>query len=201
MTSKSPFPQSCGSSVINPTGFQSQIPWWFSVLCFPGGTEVKASTCNAGDLGLIPRLGRFPGEGKGYPLQYSGLENSMDRGAWQTTVHGAAKSQTQLNNFPIELSLILVDQSELCKVSHLVKSEESRLASSVLHQFSSVQSLIRVRLCDAMNRSTPGLPVQHQLPEFTQTHSRVSDAIRPSHSLSSPFPPALNPSQHHSLFQ
>ena len=86
-----------------------------------------------GDLGSIPGLGRSPGQGNSYPLQYSGLENSMDRGAWQTTVHGAAKSQTQLNNFAIELSLILVDQSELCKMSHLVKSEESRLASSVLH--------------------------------------------------------------------
>ena len=57
-------------------------------------------------------------------------------------------------------------------------------------------------LCDPMNRSTPGLPVHHQLPEFTQTHvHRVSDAIHPSHPLSSPSPPAPNPSQHQSLFQ
>ena len=57
-------------------------------------------------------------------------------------------------------------------------------------------------LCDPMNRSTPGLPVHHQLPEFTQTHvHRVCDAIQPSHPLSSPSPPALNPSQHQSLFQ
>ena len=57
-------------------------------------------------------------------------------------------------------------------------------------------------LCDPMNRSRPGLPVHHQLPEFTQTHvHRVSDAIQPSHPLSSPSPPALNPSQHQSLFQ
>ena len=56
--------------------------------------------------------------------------------------------------------------------------------------------------CDPMNSSMPGLPVQHQLPEFTQTHvHRVSDAIQPSHPLSSPSPPALNPSQHQSLFQ
>ena len=61
-------------------------------------------------------------------------------------------------------------------------------------KFSSVQSLSRVRLCDPMNRSTPGLPVHHQLLEFTQTHvHRVSDAIQPSHSLSSPSPPAPNP--------
>ena len=57
-------------------------------------------------------------------------------------------------------------------------------------------------LCDPMNRSTPGLPVHHQLLEFTQTHvHRVSDDIQPSHPLSSPFPPASNPSQHQSLFQ
>ena len=57
-------------------------------------------------------------------------------------------------------------------------------------------------LCDPMNRRTPGLPVHHQLPEFTQTHvHRVSDAIQPSHPLSSPSPPAPNPSQHQSLFQ
>ena len=57
-------------------------------------------------------------------------------------------------------------------------------------------------LCDPMNRSSPGLPVHHQLPEFTQTHvHRVSDAIQPSHPLSSPFPLALNSSQHQSLFQ
>ena len=57
-------------------------------------------------------------------------------------------------------------------------------------------------LCDPMNRSTPGLPVHPQLPEFTQTHGhRVSDAIQPSHPLSSPSPPAPNPSPHQSLFQ
>ena len=57
-------------------------------------------------------------------------------------------------------------------------------------------------LCDPINRSTPGLPVHHQPPEFTQTHVHcVSDAIQPSHPLSSPFPPAPNPSQHQSLFQ
>ena len=63
-------------------------------LGFPGGSDSKESSCNAGDLGLIPGLGRFPGEGNGYPLQDSGLENSMDRGACQATVNGVAKSRT-----------------------------------------------------------------------------------------------------------
>jgi len=55
---------------------------------------VKASACNAGDPGSIPGLGRSPGEGNGNPLQYSCLENSMDRGVWQATVHGVTKGQT-----------------------------------------------------------------------------------------------------------
>ena len=68
-------------------------------------------------------------------------------------------------------------------------------------QFSSVTQSCWT-LCDPMNRSTPGLPVHHQLPEFTQTHVHwVSDTIQPSHPLSSPSPPAPNPSQHQSLFQ
>ena len=68
-------------------------------------------------------------------------------------------------------------------------------------QFSSVTQSCPT-LCDPMNRSTPGLPVHHQLPEFTQTHiHRVRDAIQPSHPLLSRFPPAPNPSQHQSLFQ
>ena len=69
------------------------------------------------------------------------------------------------------------------------------------NQFSSVAYSCPT-LCDPMNRSTPGLPVYHQLLEFTQTYiHRVSDAIQPSHPLSSPSPPAPNPSQHQSLFQ
>ena len=75
----------------------------------------------------------------------------------------------------------------------------SRIFNSV--QFSSVTQSCPT-LCNPMNRSTPGFPVHHQLPEFTQTHvHRVSDAIQPSHPLSSPSPPAANPSQHQSLFQ
>ena len=68
-------------------------------------------------------------------------------------------------------------------------------------QFSSVAQSCPT-LCDPVNRSTPGLPVHHQLPELTQTHvHRVSDAIQPSHPLLSPSPPTLNPSQHQDLFQ
>ena len=59
---------------------------------FPGGSDSKESTCNAGDLGSIPGLGRSPGEGIGYPLHYFCLQNSMDRGAWQVRVRGQKES-------------------------------------------------------------------------------------------------------------
>ena len=62
----------------------------------PGASAGKESTFNEGDLGLIPGLGRSPGEGNGYPVQYSCLENPMDRGAWKAPVHRAMKIQTQL---------------------------------------------------------------------------------------------------------
>ena len=80
--------------------------------------------------------------------------------------------------------------------------EIKRLLTAIISdQIRSVTQLCPT-LCNPMNRSTPGLPVHHQLPEITQTHvHRVSDAIQPSHPLSSPSPPAPNPSQHQSLFQ
>ena len=68
---------------------------------FPSGSEVKASASNEGDPGLIPGLGRSPGGGHGIPLQYSCLENPMDRGAWWATVHEVAQSQTRLSNFTL----------------------------------------------------------------------------------------------------
>ena len=79
--------------------FLSSQVWLLSSssLGFPCDLDGKESACKAGDLGSIPGLGRSPGEGKGYPLQYSGLENSMD-----CIVHGVAKSQTWLSDFHFE---------------------------------------------------------------------------------------------------
>ena len=71
---------------------------------FLGGSEDKASACNAGDPGSIPGLGRSLGEGNGNPLQYSCMENPMDRGAWRATVHRVAKSQTRLSDFTLTLT-------------------------------------------------------------------------------------------------
>ena len=87
--------------VKNPPAMQeTQFNSWVRKICwrrdrpptpifldFPGGSDSKESTCNVGDLGLIPGLGRSPGEGNGNPLQYSGLENAMDRRAWLFIVH------------------------------------------------------------------------------------------------------------------
>ena len=64
----------------------------------PGGSDGEESACNAGDPSLIPGLGRSPEEGNDNPLQYSCLQNSMHRGAWQATVHGVTKSRTQLRD-------------------------------------------------------------------------------------------------------
>ena len=66
---------------------------------FPGDSDSKESACNAGDLDLIPGLGRYPEEGNGNPLQYSDLESSKDRGACSATVHGVTKSWTRLSYF------------------------------------------------------------------------------------------------------
>ena len=126
-----------------------------------------------GDMGSINGSGRFPGGGNGNLLQYSCLENSTDRGDWQAIDHRVANSQRLLSTHTYVTSV----------------------------QFSSVTQSCPT-LCDPMNRSMPGLPVQHHLPEFTQTHiHQVSDTIQPSHPPSSLSPPALNPSQHQSLFQ
>ena len=64
---------------------------------FPGGSGGKESACSAGDPGLVPGLGRSPGEGNGHPLQCSCLGNPTDRGAFRATVHGVAKSRTQIS--------------------------------------------------------------------------------------------------------
>ena len=70
-----------------------------SSMSFPCGSDGKESACNAGDLDSIPGSGRSPGEGNGNPFEYSCLENPVGRGAWQSIVHGVAKTQTRLRNF------------------------------------------------------------------------------------------------------
>ena len=93
---------------------------------------------------------------------------------------------------------LVTEQQQQCK---FVTNDSCTWPYIIYYQIRSVIQLCPT-LCDPMNRSTPGLPVHHQLPEFTQTHiQRISDAIQLSHPLSSPSPLAPNPSQHQSLFQ
>ena len=73
---------------------------------FPGALEDKASTCNAGDPGSVPELGRSSGEGNGNPLQYSCLENPIDGGVWEATKSGVAKSRTRLSYFTSLLTTV-----------------------------------------------------------------------------------------------
>ena len=80
----------------------------YIIMGFPGGSDGKASACNAGDQGSIPGPGRFPGEGNGNPFQQSCLENSMDRGAWQAIIHEVAKSRIRLSDFTFTTPFKLV---------------------------------------------------------------------------------------------
>ena len=117
----------------------------------------------------------------------TGPTHKLGKGLYRTCTPGAG---------------ILADVLEIC-LPQLGKKGNLGYVGSLLKlvQFSSVAQSCPT-LCDPVNSSTPGLPTHHQLPEFTQTLiHRVSDAIQPSHPLSSPSPPAPNPSQHQSLFQ
>ena len=130
----------------------------------------------------IPGWRRTPGGRNGKPLQYSGLEKAMERGDSQATAHWAKKSQkwqwlSTMHTHPTESPCV-----------HLELTQEFKSALNSVTQSCST-------LCDPMNCSMSGLPVHHQLLEFTQTHvHRVGGAIQPSHPLSS-HSPAPNPSQ------
>ena len=90
---------------------------------FPGGSDGKESACNAGDPSLIPGSGRSPGEGNGNPLQYSCLENPMDRGAWWATVHGVTKSWTQLRDYQKDLPTMQETQVQSLGWEDLLEKE------------------------------------------------------------------------------
>ena len=141
------------------------------------------------------------GEGNSNPLQCSCLENPRYRGGWWAAVYGVAQSRTRLKRLSSSSSSRNIHRTPppgAFPADHLLflllllftrSAQSSPVAQSC------------PTLCDPMNRSPPGLPVHHHLPEFTQTHiHRVGDAIQPSHPLSSPFPPAPNCSQHQRLF-
>ena len=141
---------------------------------FPGSSSGKESTCNVGDPGSIPGLGNPWGHGKS--LQYSCLENSHG----QRSMEGSS---------PWGL-----DTMQWLSTAQLNEIDKEISVISVTQSCPTV--------CDPMNRSMPGLPVHHQLLDFTQTHvHQVGDAIQPSQPLLSTSPPAPNTSQHQGLFQ
>ena len=132
-------------------------------------------------------VGRSPGGGDGNSLQYSFRGSPKDRRAWQAIVHGVARV-----GHDWACMLCVLDKLWIHLDWTQVHFPTSWLVSSAALDsvLSSVQSLSRVRLCDPMNCSTPGLPVHRQLPEFTQTHAhRVGDAIQPSVSIKLEFKP------------
>ena len=118
-------------------------------------------------------------------------------------VHPLSHDRTSICQLPRSLITYTVHSSTSFIPAEVIRGRRGRclpLRFPRSVQFSSAQ--LCPTLCDPMNHSTPGLPVHHQLPEFTQTHVHwVGDVIQPSHPLSSPSPPALNPSQHQSLLQ
>ena len=160
----------------------------------------------------------MPREGNGTPLQHSCLENLMDGGAWWAAVHGVAKSWTRLSDFTFTFPFHALEKEMATQSSvlawripgmgkpcglpsmglHRVRHDRSDLAIVMVINFMCLFSSVAQSsptLYNLVNCSMPGLPVHHQLPEATQTHVLwVDDAIQPSHPLSSPSPPALNPS-------
>ena len=151
------------------------ILYMYTLQALPQEVSSNESACNAREAGSIPELGRSPGGGH---ETYSGILTWRipwtEEPGGPHTVHRVTKIRQDWRDWAGTYAHIY------CKTD----------------QFSSVAQSCPT-LCDPMNRSTPGLPVHHQLPESTQSHvHRVDDAIQPSHPLSSPSPPALNLSQH-----
>ena len=141
-------------------------------------------------------------------MQSKGLSRVFSNTTVQKHQFFSAQLSSQSNSHPYMTTgktIALTRQTFVGKVMSLFLNMLSRLVITFLPrssvQFNSVAQSCPT-LCDPMNHSTPGLPVHHQLPEFTQTHVHpISDAIQPFHPPSSPSPPAPNPSQHQSLFR
>ena len=129
---------------------------WIPILPPLGGSEVKVSACDAGDPGSIPGLGRSPGEGNGNPLQYSCLENPMDRGAWRAIVHGVAKSQTRLSDFTTTTTTNVsqaLDTWEHCHLhsSYFIPSLPPFTSSSSHHPAPKHQPALTLDIDDSVN--------------------------------------------------
>ena len=154
-------------------------------------------------MSSTPGSGRTSGVVNGNTLQYSCLDNSMDRGAWLATElwQGSIESDTTKRLHTHKQSLFSAKEHPTCQSTVSKNTGDTRHCGGYSVQFISVSHSC-LTLCNPRDCSTPGLPVHHQLQELTQTQvHRVSDAIQPSHPVSSPSPLALNPSQHQGLFK
>ena len=135
---------------------------------FPGGSEDKASACNAGDLGSIPGLERSPGEGNGNRFQYSYLENPMDRGAYRATVHRVAKSQTQLSDFTSLTSSRTIHVIASDRITFFWRLNNIPLCIYTTCMYAcSVTSVVSAS-CDLMDCNSPGPSVHGILQAWIQ---------------------------------
>ena len=152
-------------------------------------------------VGSIPELGRSPEGGNGNPVQDSCLENPMDREAWWATVHGVAEDPTRLKRLSTHSPYTQKDitqprEKEIFPYATTWMDLESIILIEISQSVRSVAQSYPT-LCHPTDCNTPGYPVHHRLPELAQTHVHwVSDAIQPSHPLSSPSPPVFHLSQH-----
>ena len=160
---------------IQPVHPEGDQPWDFF-----GRTDAKAETPVL--VHLMPRVDSLEKS-----LMLGGIGGRRRRGRQRMRWLDGITDSMEVSLS--ELWELVMDREAWRAAIHGVSKSRTRLSDSPTH-------------CDPMNRSTPGLPVPHQLPEYTQTHvHRVSAAIQPSHPLSSPSPPAPDPSQHQTLFQ
>ena len=132
---------------------------------FPGGSAGKESACNVGDLGLIPGLERSLGEGKGYPLQYSGLENSMD-----CVVHGVTKSQTRLSNFHVTFYPHF--DARLLLFSLPVVSDSLETLWTIAHQAPVSMGFFRQEYLSGSPFPSPGDLLHWQVDSLPLSHQR-----------------------------
>ena len=175
---------------------------------FPGGAtgnECAYQGRRCKRCGFDPLVGKIPWRRarRPTPVFSPGESHGREPGRLQfMRSQRVGHDWSNLAHMHVEDCRMKVCSSKVFFLSDLTSKPLPHPVSTTLKVFSSVQSLSCPTLCNPMNRSTPGLPVHHQLPEPTQTHvRRLNDAIQPSHPLSSPSLPALNLSQHQGLFQ
>ena len=140
----------------------------------PGGSDSKESACNAGDLGSVSGSARFPGEGNGYPFQYSCLENSTDRRAWWVIVHGVTKSRTLANAFPIPVENALLPTSQTPHIPSPLLTQDFSSVLVPINRLAISRSATPKHRGRALSLTCPVVPEQHLV------HCRCSINVHPN---------------------